>query len=268
MFNFEKFIATARFAPYINARSDVEAQRALYLWNCELAQELSCTIGHIEVFVREAIDCQLRDWNERQPLAPGRTHSETGIPFSVDDPRQRPGGGTSEWLKYPAPRLANLILTKRGKSFASEYDTALARAEKDLELRRSSHPRFGAEITHDDVIAHMTLGTWVRLLPEGRFNSDGRLKNSRNKRKKSQLHLWSEALSSAFPFEENPYVISHRLSQGRVARNRVAHQESLLNTDVPRIHRAAIRLALAIDPGLGSWLANESKVIECWKRQP
>lgn len=50
-----------------------------------------------------------------------------------------------------------------------------------------------------------------------------------------------------------------------VARNRVAHYESLLNM---RVHRATVRLVGAIDPQLGSWLANESQVVECWKRRP
>jgi len=53
-----------------------------------------------------------------------------------------------------------------------------------------------------------------------------------------------------------------------VVRNRVAHHESLLNMNVGQVHRAMIRLVRAINPDLGSWLANESQVMECWKRCP
>lgn len=270
MFDFEKFIAPARFEPYANARPAIDDQRALYLWNRELAQELNRIIGHTEVFIREAIDRQLRDWNLVQPRSAGRTHNKEGVALSSKDPRRRHGGGTTEWLKYPAPTLSNLLLSEGKDGFKSEYNGAMRRAQNVFRSRSASHPRFGAAITHDDLLAHLTLGAWVRLLPEGRLRikTDMELGDRKRQIKKSQLDLWGEALCRAFPFEENPYVISHRLSQICVARNRVAHQESLLNTDVPRIHRAAIRLALAIDPGLGSWLANESKVIECWKRQP
>ena len=77
----------------------------------------------------------------------------------------------------------------------------------------------------------------------------------------------SSALSG-FPYESNPYVISYRVTQMHIVRNRVAHHESLLNMDVGQVHRAMIRLVRAINPDLGSWLANESQVMECWRRRP
>lgn len=268
MFSFENHIAAERFAPYKNAHTSLAQQRELYLWNSELSQEMNKAIGHAEIFVREAIDQQLRIWNLNQPQQPGMTHNQTGAPLHHRDPRRRPSGGSAEWLKYPAQKLANLIFSKRGNRLISEYDMAFFRAQQDLNARVLTHPRYGAAITHDDVLAHITLGTWKHLLPDGRLNTSNHLNSHQVRTKNSQLDLWNQALSIAFPHESNPYVISYRLTQMHVARNRAAHHESLLNMEVPKIHRATIRLVAAIDPQLGSWLANESQVVECWRQRP
>lgn len=268
MFSFENYMASERFAPYKSARPTAVQQRELYLWNSQLSQEMNKAIGHAEIFIREAIDQQLRAWNLKQPQRPGSTHNQTGAPLHRRDPRRRPSGGSEEWLKHPSQKLANLIFSKRGNRLISEYDTAFFRAQQDLNARVLSHPRHGAAITHDDVLAHITLGTWKHLLPDGRLNTSDPLNRDQVRTKNSQLDLWNQALSLAFPYESNPYVISYRLTQMHVVRNRVAHHESLLNMGVPEIHRATVRLVAAIDPQLGSWLANESQVIECWKQKP
>lgn len=268
MFSFENYIAAERFAPYKGARPTAAQQRELYLWNSQLSQEMNKAIGHAEIFIREAIDQQLRIWNLKQPRCPGSTHNQTGAPLHRTDPRRRPSGGSQEWLKYPSKKLANLLFSKRGSRLISEYDTAFFRAQQDRKARVLSHPRHGAAITHDDVLAHITLGTWKHLLPDGRLKTSAPLNRDQVRTKNSQLDLWNQALALAFPYEPNPYVISYRLTQMHVARNRVAHHESLLNMGVPEIHRAMVRLVAAIDPKLGSWLANESQVIECWKQKP
>lgn len=267
-FNFEDYIASERFAPYKSSSALLESQRALYLWNCELSLEMSRAIGHAEIFLREAIDQQLRSWNLLQTRTAGVTHTQAGQPLPGTDPRRRAAGGSEEWLKYPAQKLANLLLSKRGSRVVSEYDSAYTRAQKDLNARVLSHPRHGAPITHDDVLAHITLGTWKRLLPDGRLNTSAPLKSHQVRTKRSQLDLWEQALCKAFPYEPNPYVVSYRLTQIHIARNRVAHHESLLNTNVREIHRATVRLVASIHPDLGSWLANESQIIECWRKRP
>lgn len=262
MFNFEKYIADARFAPYQASRVTLQKQRELYLWNIDLSQEMSKVISHAEVFLREAIDQQLRQWNLAQPKVPGKKN------YPKHDPRRRDQGGSEEWLKYPSRKISNLIFSQRGKQIVSEYDSALKRAHKDLGARVLSHPRYQAKVTHDDVLAHITLGAWKKLLPDGRLNTSKRLKPYQVRTKNSQLDLWNQAICQAFPYEDNPYVISYRVTQMHIVRNRVAHHESLLNMDVGQVHRAMIRLVRAINPDLGSWLANESQVMECWKRCP
>ena len=151
MFSFEKYIAPERFAPYQRAHTSVQQQRELYLWNIELSQELSKTIGHAEIFLREAIDQQLRIWNLAQPVVPGLEYDQEGRTLHRQDPRRRSSGGSEEWIKHPSRKIANLILSKRGNRFVSEYDSAFTRAQKDLNARVLSHPRHGAAVTHDDV---------------------------------------------------------------------------------------------------------------------
>lgn len=268
MFSFENYMAAERFAPYKALSSNPQRQRELYLWNSELSQEMIKAIGHAEIFLREAIDQQLRSWNLAQPKVAGASQNQAGQPLHRSDPRRRASGGSEEWLKYPSQKIANLIFSKRSNRFVSEYDSAFNRAHQDLSARVLSHPRHGAQITHDDVLAHITLGTWKRLLPDGRLNTSNRLNSNQVRTKRSQLDLWDQAICNAFPHEPNPYVISYRLTQIHVARNRVAHHESLLNMNVREIHRSTVRLVSSINPDLGSWLANESQVIECWKQRP
>lgn len=262
MFNFEKYIADARFAPYQASRATLRQQQELYLWNIELSQEMNKVISHAEIFLREAIDQQLRRWNSAQPRVSGNKK------VAKYDPRYRDQGGSEEWLKYPSRKISNLIFSKRGKQIVSEYDSAFKRAYKDLGSRVLSHPRYQAKVTHDDVLAHVTLGAWRKLLPDGRLKTSAPLKPHQVRTKNSQLDLWGQALCRAFPYENNPYVVSYRVTQMHVVRNRVAHHESLLNMNVGQVHRAMIRLVRAINPDLGSWLANESQVMECWKRCP
>ena len=109
MFSFEKYIASERFAPYQRAHTSVQQQRELYLWNIELSQELNKTIGHAEIFLREAIDRKLRIWNLVQPVVPGLEHDQAGRVIHQRDPRRRTSGGSEEWLKYPARKIANPV---------------------------------------------------------------------------------------------------------------------------------------------------------------
>lgn len=74
MFSFENYMAAERFAPYKSARPTAAQQRELYLWNSQLSQEMNKAIGHAEIFIREAIDQQLRAWNLKQPQCPGSTN--------------------------------------------------------------------------------------------------------------------------------------------------------------------------------------------------
>lgn len=63
----EVLASFARLAPYLeDARGDALRATQLYLWAADLAGVLYSGIAFVEVAVRNAIDFQLCQWNERQ----------------------------------------------------------------------------------------------------------------------------------------------------------------------------------------------------------
>ena len=94
-------ITGARLTPYLLVTgSDLSAALRLYRWNIELAGAMYEALGIAEIFLRNAIDTQLRSWNAAQP-----THPTRGITYN------------HEWVKTPAtprdfpgvgPRLSQL----------------------------------------------------------------------------------------------------------------------------------------------------------------
>ena len=71
-------ITGARLATYLAATgSDVRAAVTLYRWNIELAGAVYEALGIAEVFLRNAVDAQLRIWNVAQP-----PHAARGITYN------------------------------------------------------------------------------------------------------------------------------------------------------------------------------------------
>ncbi len=56
--------------------------------------------------------------------------------------------------------------------------------------REAGHPRKGAEITHDDLLAQITFGVWTKLLPS---------RNLKDTNYRARRVLWTQALRHAFP---------------------------------------------------------------------
>ena len=53
-----------RLEPYLGASGgDLEAALALYAWNADLSADLSTTIGHVEVLLRNALHQNLTEWS-------------------------------------------------------------------------------------------------------------------------------------------------------------------------------------------------------------
>lgn len=127
-------LGAARMAPYLSA-ADGNKKRALalYRWSVELGASVQVTLGITEVLVRNAMNEKLQEWNRR----------ETGNP--------------SWLLDAPASPLRGLTQGKRRE--------ALRRARKSAGNRSMDHPRYGAEITHDDALANTMFGMWKDILP-------------------------------------------------------------------------------------------------------
>lgn len=137
----QKVVATllsqARLAPYLRATNgNLRAALKLYQWNVEMSAAVYKMLHLVEVFLRNAIDAELRIWNTTQtdPVT-GRLHGP-------------------DWLLDPS-RLIERIVRRQ------EIDKAIRRAT--LAVKDASNgPR---PITHDDVLAQLMFGTWRFLLP-------------------------------------------------------------------------------------------------------
>ncbi|MDN5822482.1 MAG: Abi family protein [Leucobacter sp.] len=233
-------LSPARFAPYLAETGSVAAAIKLYRWNIELSGAIHESLAIVEVALRNALDRQLQVWNQSRPAPAG----------------QAPYG--TNWVERPAAPLGALLNPTPHKS---TYLSARYRAIADSNLRDPSHPRHGAAPNHDDLVAHITFGTWVKLLPSKKDSQYGFGPNK-------QRGLWVNALKDAFPHHPDPLVVHHWTQRLHQLRNRIAHVEPLIATDVISYHRSAARLLLSIDPTVGSWYAGVSRIPRICKERP
>lgn len=187
----------ARLAPYmVVVDGDVIKVTELYVWAGHLAGALHSTISFVEVAVRNSLDAQLVKWNAAQP-------GQYGQEWALRD--------------CTAPLLYGLMGSKRLK-FARES------AEKESRRRPKGHPRRGAFVTNDDVVAQLMFGAWVNLVVPISGSS------------RRQQRLWGEGLNAAFPGADSSDVgrvkVGRQLERIRKLRNRVAHHDNLLGVEV------------------------------------
>lgn len=177
----------------------------LYVANIRLSGAAIEAINIVEVVLRNSIDAQLRTWNVAR-------------------------GGSPEWALDPRDELG--FLFRQGADVLSQ---AARRARKST--HRKTTPG------HDDIIAHLSFGTWYSLLPGGQRNSGQR-----------QV-LWDEAIDGAFP--ERHQVPARAIRQTVHAvydvRNRVAHFEPIYDLHLAGKRSAMVRLLHMIDRPMKNW---------------
>lgn len=197
-------ISEPRFRTYLLAcGGDGQRASALYLANMRLSGAALESLHMFEVVLRNAMDLQLRVWNRKQ-------------------------GGSENWTLNPVPLLRGVI-DGRGRLQAAESDARKA-------VRTQKRP-----ITHDDVVAQLSLGTWRYLLP--------------SKRDVMKQKLWDEALVGAFPnlYTITPTVLTEWIAMAYDLRNRVAHFEPIFSRDLYARRRAMYRTVKTISRGAQSW---------------
>jgi len=226
-------VSPARFETYRAVAHGRAHAAQLYRWNLAVSGALHESIAIVEIALRNAMDRELRTWN----LA------RSGI--------------TQEWAKEPAAPLASLL---NPRPQYSTYVKALKQALDSRDVRDAGHRRYGAPITHDDIVANVTFGTWKKLLP--RRMQNGQIGPG------PQRGLWEHALHRAFPNHPHATAVHYWVSHVHALRNRVAHAEPLLHCDFRGYHRMATRLLRAIDVDLGQWHSGVSRVPELVARRP
>lgn len=220
-------LSPPRLAPYLRASGgNLRAALKFYQWNVEMSSAVYMMLHLVEVFLRNSIDKQLRAWNATQ------INPRTGRPHGRD------------WLLDPSHLVERVVRR-------DEIDKAARRAM--LAVRDSATSR--RPVTHDDVLAQLTFGTWRFLLP-GR--DPGR-----------QL-LWREAIGGAFPGLRRPVRdLVRDVDRLHRLRNRVAHLEPLLVVAVVSLQlKAARRVLREIEPSAEAWLVSHQQVSTVAAQQP
>lgn len=130
--------------------------------------------------------------------------------------------GTPDWLLRPHPYLLRAL-----------NQTELSKAATRARRIAADH---GRPVSHDDVLAQMSLGVWRYLLP--------------SKANKSKQKLWTVAIKNAFPAwpgDWSPESIA-RVANVHGLRNRVAHLEPLHRYGLRKVRRDMRSVCHAIGP--------------------
>lgn len=247
-------IGPARFATYqgFAGGRDYDALQ-LYRWNLEMSGALHQALSLAEVALRNALDRELQKWNAAQPP---RTTTVKGTTTTTVY--------ATNWVEAPAGPLWAIMNPKRRNSSGhySTYHDALSRAQRSLQARPPGHRRHGVPIGHDDLVAHMTFGTWKKVLPIKDLSHASGIGPH------AQRQLWTQGVLNAFPHRQHPTVIAYWVDRLHALRNRVAHLEPLCDVDVMSYHRTIAHLLRAIDPSASEWYGGISQVPDIWRARP
>ncbi len=225
-------LGSARLATYRDAAGgDPDRATDLYLWVTELSGALHAQLSYVELAVRNAIDPQLAGWNDAQ-------------------------GHGREWTADGAAAPLLYQLLRKPLQDARKW------AEKEAAERHPQHPRHGAGVTHDDVVAQLMFGAWVKLIrPISRSESSA-----------PQQRLWADVLRHAFPHAERSQqgrtALGSQLESMRRLRNRVAHHDNLLEVDVRHRLNGILSLLSKVDPAFPALAATRSPLRRLVREDP
>jgi hypothetical protein len=228
----QQLLGNARLGTYLSAAAgDVERATDLYLWATQLSGALHGQISFVEVAVRNAVDVRLASWNQSQ-------------------------GQGRDWSAES--RTAAPVYSLLRKALKE----ARSRAARESAARASGHPRSGAAVTHDDVVAQLMFGSWVALVrPMSATESPVR-----------QELLWREALAGAFPGatagDAGRVETGRQLEVLRRLRNRVAHHDNILGVDVPHRFNGMLSLLSKMDPAYPAVATARSTIRRLLREDP
>lgn len=224
-----KAISSQRFAPYLEACSGHEKNALdLYWWNVRMSSEIYSALHIFEVFLRNSIDSQLREWNAKTPDRDAIT-----------------GRRSADWILDPN----DLIQRKVGDKLEVACRHAVSAVEKSTGRIR--------EPTQDEALAQTSFGLWSLLLPTG---SDAG-------KKKLWDEAIKHAFPNISNGDEERLVIRY-IRDTHKLRNRVAHLEPIFRTNVRESLSKMERVLRFIDPKYASWFSGKSIGVDCWNKKP
>ncbi|WCD93079.1 hypothetical protein [Microbacterium sp. nov. GSS16] len=207
-----RFVGDARLRRLVaDTGGDIALAHELFAWNVRASGAAMEAIHVFELVLRNAIDRELSVWND-------------GI------------AGGADWLLRPHPYLLRAMNQ-------SELSKAVTRARRIA----ADHDR---PVSHDDVLAQMSLGVWRYILP--------------SKANKSKQKLWTVAISNAFaawPGEWSADSIVTRVANVHGLRNRVAHLEPLHRYDLRKVRRDMRSVCHAIGPDVARFFVQTERLL-------
>ena len=214
-----RFVGDARVQRILaDAGGDIVRAHELFEWNVRASGAAMEAIHVFELVLRNAIDRELRLWNDGM-------------------------AGTSDWLLRPHPYLLRAMNQ-------SELSKAAMRARRIA----ADH---GRPVSHDDVLAQMSLGVWRYLLP--------------SKSNKSKQKLWTVAIKNAFPAWPGDWSagsIVARVANVHGLRNRVAHLEPLHRYDLRKVRRDMRSVCHAIGPDAARFFVQTERLLPAIEANP
>ncbi len=214
-----RFVGDARVQRILaDAGGDIVRAHELFEWNVRASGAAMEAIHVFELVLRNAIDRELRLWNDGM-------------------------AGTSDWLLRPHPYL----LRAMNQSELS----------KDAMRARRIAADHGRPVSHDDVLAQMSLGVWRYLLP--------------SKSNKSKQKLWTVAIKNAFPAWPGDWSagsIVARVANVHGLRNRVAHLEPLHRYDLRKVRRDMRSVCHAIGPDAARFFVQTERLLPAIEANP
>lgn len=241
-------LPSARLQPYRDfwtaggiapAASD-DAIAALYVWQVGMSSAWYELLAYVEMVVRHALDTELRKWNTA-------------------------AGSGSDWLDNPATPLSGILGARTLARVAN--DAARAAAGRNVvDPDFGPHPRRGVPVSHDDLVAQLTFGNLVHLLPNDPPTPQRRQQFASGFTRHEQL--WINATSNAFPqlpqvwqnsrwarpasarpvpaAVEPGYAIAAALERLRRVRNRLGHHEQMFRVRHSHRHKDALMVVRPI----------------------
>ncbi|MDR0899823.1 MAG: Abi family protein [Lactobacillaceae bacterium] len=217
--DYDKLFSKPRMSTYRKLASNEHHAQRLYQWNIDISSALYESLVLIEIPLRNTMDNSLKLINQTFPDTDGTLHS-------------------SDWTKDPNSLISSIIPT-----------FTISKVKNHLNVK----PEL---ITHDDIVAQLTFGTWRYIFP------------SREDHRK--ILLWEQGLNTAFSLKDySQKQLTTDVKRLHIARNRVAHAEPLLQAKfTTNVMKSLYRVAGSIDPKLERYIKSTQRVTRVNKLRP
>ncbi|PAJ68965.1 hypothetical protein CIG21_09535 [Corynebacterium hadale] len=228
----------------------------LYKWDAEISAALWNLVALVEVVLRNKICTQAEIW------------SDANVPRSNRD-----------WIMQPRQNVQEPL----SKVSASISDPAIRKALKAKKVRdegtgltRGSHPRKGQPITKDDVISQVTLSQWNEYFfyraptqePNGsvKYYPD---ETTYEFRKAIYEKITCNAFSALSDSDRiDPDDVSRIMNRVVLLRNRIGHQEPLIDIDCGKSREDLLTLLKHLDTAVLSNYTASDPIPKILKADP